>query len=155
MTSALSAKIAELCQFPSDAEKERIISGLKWIGLFSSEKVQPRAGNLLDTLCAALETRMSYGPGERDLVLLQHKFVVEYADGKKETITSTLERLGEPSGHSAMALTVGVPCGIAVQLVLDGVLSTPGIQAPYDKSICDPIRELLEKEGIRMVDRVL
>lgn len=54
-----------------------------------------------------------------------------------------------------MALTVGVPCGIAVQLVLDGVLNQIGIQAPYSKEICDPIRKLLEEEGIGMVERVL
>jgi len=44
----------------------------------------------------------------------------------QETLTSTLEQYGDPSGHSAMALTVGVPCGIAAQLVLDGVLNMPG-----------------------------
>ena len=36
---------------------------------------------MLDTLCARLETLMAYAPGERDLVMLQHKFVVERADG--------------------------------------------------------------------------
>ena len=55
---------------------------MRWIGLFSSEKVKPRAGNLLDTLCAQLETLMAYAEGERDLVMLQHKFIVEWADGK-------------------------------------------------------------------------
>jgi len=53
-----------------------------------------------------------------------------------------------------MALLVGLPCGIAVQLVLDGVLSTPGVQSPYTKELCDPIREVLESEGITMVERV-
>lgn len=153
--SDLIKKVIELAQFPSESEQERIVSGLKWIGLFSTDKITPRGANLLDTLCAALEARMAYGPGERDLVMLQHKFVVEYDDGRRETITSTLERLGDPIGHSAMALTVGVPAGIATQLVLDGVLKTPGVHAPYDASICNPIRELLEKEGITMVDRVL
>lgn len=73
----------------------------------------------------------------------------------QDTITSTLEAYGDPTGHSAMALTVGVPCGIAVQLVLDGVLSTPGVLAPYTKEICDPLREALEQEGLGMVERVL
>ena len=63
--------------------------------------------------------------------------------------------LGDPSGHSAMALTVGLPCGIATQLVLDGVIKTPGILAPYTKEICDPIRAILESEGVGMVERVL
>lgn len=66
----------------------------------------------------------------------------------QETITTTLEAYGTPNGHSAMAVTVGIPCGIASQLVLDGVLGTPGVHAPYSKEICDPIREKLESEGL-------
>ena len=73
----------------------------------------------------------------------------------QDTITSTLEAYGDPSGHSAMALYVGVPCGIAVQLVLDGKLSTPGVLAPYSKEICDPIREILEQQGMGLVEKVL
>jgi saccharopine dehydrogenase (NADP+, L-glutamate forming) len=72
----------------------------------------------------------------------------------QEESTSTLELLGDPNGYSAMAKSVGVTCGIATQLLLDGhtALRKPGILAPYTKEICDPIRELLEKEGIVMVE---
>ena len=73
----------ELCRFPDEDEAQRIVAGLRWIGLFSQEKkATVRDGNLLDTLCAQLETLMAYAPGERDFVMLQHKFVVEWADGK-------------------------------------------------------------------------
>lgn len=54
-----------------------------------------------------------------------------------------------------MAELVGVPCGIAVQLVLDGVLNQTGVQAPYSKEINDPIRKILEEEGIGMVEKTL
>ncbi|EIW52198.1 saccharopine dehydrogenase [Trametes versicolor FP-101664 SS1] len=153
--STLVARVKELCQFPNEAESRRIISGLKWIGLFTSEPATVRDGTLLDTLCARLEVLMKYEDGERDLVMLQHKFIVEWADGTTDTITSTLEAYGEPQGHSAMALYVGVPCGIAVQLVLDGVFKTPGIIAPYSKEICDPIREVLEQQGMGLTEKVL
>ena len=75
---------------------------------------------------------------------------------KQDTITSTLELLGDPKGFSAMSKSVGVTCGIAAQLLLDGhpALNTPGILAPYKKEICDPIRENLEKEGIKMIEKV-
>lgn len=79
--SSLISSIKSICKFPSESESSRIISGLRWIGLFSSEKVKPCGGNLLDTLCAQLETLMKYEDGERDLVMLQHKFIVEWADG--------------------------------------------------------------------------
>lgn len=80
--SSLVERVTSVCQFPDESEATRIISGLRWVGLFSSEKVKPRSGNLLDTLCAQLEGLMKYEQGERDLVMLQHKFVVEWADGK-------------------------------------------------------------------------
>ncbi|KZO97422.1 hypothetical protein CALVIDRAFT_545260 [Calocera viscosa TUFC12733] len=152
--ASLIKQLSAACEFETEIEKQRIISGFRWIGLFSDEKVTPR-GTLLDTLCAALEKKMPYEKGERDLVILQHKFYVEWADGKTDTITATLEDYGDPNGWSSMATLVGIPCGIAVQLVLDGVLATPGILAPYSKEICDPIREKLELEGIRLVEKTM
>ncbi|KAF9580845.1 Saccharopine dehydrogenase [NADP(+), L-glutamate-forming] [Lunasporangiospora selenospora] len=80
----------------------RVIKGLKWIGMFSDTLVT-RRGNYLDTLCATLEQKMMYGEGERDMVMLQHKFEVELKDGTRETRTSTLLEYGDPKGHSAMA----------------------------------------------------
>ena len=80
---SLTKRIDELCTFPDEAERARIISGLRWVGLFSQEKATVRAGNLLDTLCAQLEILMKYGPDERDFIMLQHKFVVEWSNGDK------------------------------------------------------------------------
>lgn len=57
------------------------------MGILSSEQATFTGGNLLDTLCAKLEKLMSFGPGERDLVMLQHKFVVEWLDGN--TVSDT------------------------------------------------------------------
>ncbi|KAI1793735.1 saccharopine dehydrogenase [Ganoderma leucocontextum] len=128
---AISASDANESSQDED-EAHRIITGLRWIGLFSQEKATVRDGNLLDTLCAQLETLMAYGPGERDFVMLQHKFVVEWADGKTDTITSTLEAYGDPSGHSAMALYVGAPCHIAAQ----GKLTAVRHRDPWTQGPC-------------------
>ena len=98
---------------------------------------------------------MRFDEHERDLVILQHKFVVEWPDGRQDTITSTLEAYGEPGGHSAMARYVGVPCGIAVQMVLDGFFGAPGIYAPHSKEVCEPIRRELETMGMGLVEKVL
>lgn len=54
-----------------------------------------------------------------------------------------------------MAKLVGVPCGIAVQLILDGVITKTGVLAPYTRDIVDPMIEKVELEGITMVERVL
>lgn len=56
-----------------------------------------------------------------------------------------------------MAFSVGATCGVATQLLLDGhpALNTPGILAPYKKEMCDPIRELVAREGITVEQTVL
>ncbi|RKP36015.1 saccharopine dehydrogenase [Dimargaris cristalligena] len=135
-------------------EKERIIHGMKWLGLFSDKLIAKR-GTYLDVLCAALEDKMMYGPSERDMIILQHRFECVLKDGTKQTRTSTLLEYGEPNGVMAMAKTVGVPCGIAVQLILDGKITQTGVIAPMDPVINDPIMELLEKENIHVIEEIL
>ncbi|KAI0803212.1 spermidine synthase [Irpex lacteus] len=153
--STLVASVISRVEFSSESEKARILSGLKWIGLFSTDRIEIKRNNLFDTLCAHLEQLMKYKEGERDLILLQHKFIVEWKDGSTNTITSTLEAYGSPYGESAMAKHVGIPCGIAVQLVLSGIINAPGILAPYTPEICNPLREILESEGLGLVERIL
>ncbi|PYI22454.1 saccharopine dehydrogenase [Aspergillus japonicus CBS 114.51] len=147
--------IASKTQFANNDERNRIISGLRWIGLFSDEATSPR-GNPLDTLCATLEQKMQYAADERDLVMLQHRFEIEHKDGSKETRTSTLCEYGVPGGYSAMAKTVGVPCGVAVKLVLDGTINQKGVIAPMTMDICTPlIKALKEDYGIEMIEKTL
>ena len=73
----------------------------------------------------------------------------------QETFTSTLELLGDPDRYSAMALSVGVTCGIATQLLIDRhpALCKPGVHAPYTKDMCDVIRDRVEKEGVKVVEQ--
>ncbi|KAF4119614.1 saccharopine dehydrogenase (NADP+, L-glutamate forming) [Geosmithia morbida] len=151
----LEATVSAKATFDSPEDKQRILSGLRWFGLFSDEKITPR-GNPLDTLCATLEQKMQFEEGERDLIMLQHKFGIEHADGTKETRTSTLVEYGDPKGYSAMAKLVGIPCAVAVQQVLNGTLSKKGVLAPMTTDICDPlIKELKEKYGIFMVEKTV
>ncbi|KAI1281720.1 Apo Saccharopine reductase [Xylaria sp. FL0933] len=154
----LISTVASKASFKDDEERGRLLAGLKWIGLFSSEKIVPK-GNPLDTLCATLEQKMQFEEGERDLVMLQHKFEIENKDGTRETRTSTLCEYGAPvgsGGYSAMAKLVGVPCAVAVKQVLDGVISDKGILAPMSPKVNDPlIKELKEKYGIECKEKVI
>ncbi|KAM0466834.1 hypothetical protein ACHAPV_000343 [Trichoderma viride] len=151
----LEAAIVSKADFDSDEDRERILSGLRWIGIFSDEKITPR-GNSLDTLCATLEQKMEYEENERDMVMLQHKFEIEHKDGSRETRTSTLVDYGNPEGYSSMARLVGVPCAVATKQVLDGTLSEKGILAPMSAKINNPImKELKEKYGITMIEKTV
>ena len=151
----LEKAILAKASFETVEDRERIMSGLRWIGLFSDEHIIPKR-NPLDTLCATLEQKMQYEEGERDLVMLQHKFEIEHADGRRETRTSTMCEYGDPKGYSAMAKTVGVPCAVAVKQVLAGKISEKGILAPMSWEICEPLmKELKDEYGITMIEKTI
>ena len=113
--------------------------------------------NFLDTLCGQLEKLLSFQNRERDLIMLQHKLMVERQNGETKTLTFTLKFSGDPHGHSIMSRSVGVNCGAAAQLLLDGhpALNRPGIIAPYTKEACDLIRKGVEREAIKMLEKVV
>ncbi|KAJ3340537.1 DNA topoisomerase 2 [Gonapodya sp. JEL0774] len=150
---SLEKALSRKCKLEG-AEQERVLHGFKWLGLFSDTPVKLQ-GNPLDTLCAVLEEKMEYGDGERDLVFLQHRFDCELKDGGKETRYSTGVWFGKPNGTTAMALTVGLPCGVATQMILDGKISKKGVLAPMTKDLWEPLLLTLKKEGIEMVETVL
>lgn len=152
--SAVIAKLKTLSSFQS--ESRILISKFRQLGLFSSEPIIPR-NSVMRTLSALLEQKCQFEQGEVDIVLLQHTFEIVYPDGREETITSTLEAYGDRNGGpQAMAKLVGVPCGVAVRLILEGALTKPGVHAPYDEETCKIFRDVLEREeGITMVERVV
>ncbi|PKK49973.1 hypothetical protein CI102_6869 [Trichoderma harzianum] len=153
----LVAAVSSKTSFKDAEEKDRLISGLKWIGIFSDANITPR-GNPLDTLCATLEEKMQYEEGERDFVMLQHKFEIENKDGSRETRTSTLADYGAPigsGGYLSMEKLVGVPAGIAAKQVLDGTLSEKGIVAPMTAEINNPLIKELAKYGIGFKEKVI
>ncbi|KAK5061398.1 Saccharopine dehydrogenase [NADP(+), L-glutamate-forming] [Exophiala bonariae] len=153
--SDLAWGISSKTSFTDTPEKDRIISGLKWIGVFSDKPITPR-GNPLDTLCATLEEKMQYEKDERDMVMLQHKFEIEHKDGNKETRTSTLADYGDPKGYSSMAKLVGVPCGVACLMVLDGRIKQTGILAPVTWDLAEPIlKELKDNYGIFLTEKTV
>ncbi|GCE98078.1 saccharopine dehydrogenase [Zygosaccharomyces mellis] len=142
-------------KWQSEEDRARILAGFTWLGFFSDILITPKA-TPLDTLCARLEELMQYEEGERDLVVLQHKFGIEWADASTETRTSTLVDYGKVGGYSSMAATVGYPASIASKLILDGIIKGPGLRAPYSPEINDPImKNLKDKYGIYMKEKTI
>lgn len=132
---AVISKLKTLNALKQIAIQKIVISKFRSLGLFSSEAIKPR-GSVMRTLSALLEEKCQFAEGEVDIVLLQHTFEIEWQDGRQETITSTLEAYGDRNGGpSAMAKLVGVPCGMAVQFLLEGKLNKPGVHAPYDEEV--------------------
>ena len=84
-TDDLKAKVASHLGIAVDSPE---VSGMEWLGLFSTDPL-PGPTAPVDILTQRMLEKMSYNEGERDLLVLQHTFVAEYP-GKKEHITSTM-----------------------------------------------------------------
>ena len=130
-----------------------ILDRLEWLGLFSDKSVTNH-DNRLDILSDLLQEKLFYKKGEKDMILLQHKFTIETKKKMKELITSTLIDYGIPNGDSSMARTVSLPLAIGVKLILTGKITLTGVQIPIMKKIYDPVLNELENMGIKMVEKI-
>ena len=81
------------------------------------------------------------------MIVMYHKFGYEL-DGQKHQIDSTLVVVGEDQTYTAMAKTVGLPVAIATLDILNGKITTPGVQIPITKEVYTPILEELETYGV-------
>lgn len=158
LKKTVAQKIKSIVQ--TEDESARVISSLDWIGIFDSNTAVEARTTPLDTLGGVLEKKMSYQPGEQDMVLLQHIFDIVHADGTKEKRSSTLLEYGEPvalGSRSAMAKLVGLPCASGVIAVLEGRIKQTGMVAPWTTAeIATLLREdIYEKHGITMEEKVI
>jgi saccharopine dehydrogenase-like NADP-dependent oxidoreductase len=122
------------------------MKNMEWLDFFSDRPLPgPKAP--VDILTAHMLDKMSYGPEERDLLVLQHSFVAEYPD-RKEAITSTMIDFGIPGGDSSMNRTVGLPAAVGVRFILEGKFSQPGVIVPVMADFYEPALDELQRLGI-------
>jgi saccharopine dehydrogenase-like NADP-dependent oxidoreductase len=140
----------DTARFLSLAPDDAIIERLAWLGLFDELELKLRTPSYLDALSDIMQQKMTLQAGERDLVLMQHRFDVEYEDGSKERIFATMDEYGIPDGDTAMARTVSLPAAIATRLLLQGKLDQTGVVIPNMPAIYEPVMAELGEMGIAL-----
>lgn len=128
------------------------IEQLDWLGLFADEKIGLDGAGNIDVMAARMAERCTYAPDERDMIVMQHEFTIDI-DGQTSRRTASLVVYGDPRGDSAMARTVSLPVAIAVRMMLEGSLDRPGVIAPIEPAIYNPILDELEPMGIAFEER--
>lgn len=100
-----------------------------------------------DVLQFILEKKLVLQPTDKDMIIMMHE--LEYnLNHQQRSIKSVLRVIGKDSKHTAMAKTVGLPLGIATQLILDNVIKEKGLLIPTKASIYEPVLNELKKHGI-------
>jgi saccharopine dehydrogenase (NADP+, L-glutamate forming) len=131
------------------ASGSAILDRMDWLGLFEATPLPLANGSALDNLSALMVEKLKYEAGERDMIVLQHEFLVTTASGRSERIVSTLVDYGVPGGDSSMSRTVGLPAAIGARLVLEGKIAVTGVQVPVRPEIYEPVLRELEAYGVR------
>lgn len=128
--------IARKLVIPAESQP---INNLKWLGMLSDRKFEVDRISPLDALGNLMFEKLSFGPHERDLLVLYHDFRAEYPNGKRERITSRMIDYGIKDGDSSMSRTVSLPAAIGVNLILQGKVTTKGVLRPVMPEIYEPV----------------
>ena len=106
-----------------------------------------------DGLQFALEKKLILSPTDKDMIVMQHEFEYTINNEPLQIISSLIVK-GEDSLRTAMAKTVGLPLGIAAKLILNGSITSTGLQLPITKEIYEPVLKELATNGIIFKERV-
>ena len=94
-----------------------------------------------------IETKWKLDEGDKDMIVMWHRFYFELG-GKKQCTTSSLITEGDDTTYTAMSKTVGLPIAIAAKLILNGRLKLTGVHLPIIPEIYRPVMDELKTLGI-------
>ncbi|RKF04368.1 saccharopine dehydrogenase-like NADP-dependent oxidoreductase [Tenacibaculum lutimaris] len=89
---------------------------------------------------------------DKDMIVMHHIFGYQYKEDKFQ-IESSMVIKGDDQTYTAMAKTVGLPVAMATVRILNGDITTPGVQLPINKEVYEPILKELEDYGINFVEK--
>lgn len=103
-----------------------------------------------------MAVRLAMDEHDRDLVVMRHIFhIKDPRSNETWEHTSTMVASGQSlasGGKTFMSQSVGITCGIATRMVLEGKIKDRGVLSPITRDIYNPILNELEKKGIKMVE---
>lgn len=94
-----------------------------------------------------LSDKWTLAPEDKDMIVMYHKFGYEIG-GEQKQIDSKMVCIGDDQTYTAMAKTVGLPVAMATLQILNGNITTPGVQLPIKKEVYEPILKELEEYGV-------
>ncbi len=146
---SVELKLAHYLNIPQDTD---LLDKLKWLGIFDDKVVGIKEATPAQVLQHILEQKWSLEEGDKDMIVMHHIFGYEL-NGQKKMIESSMVTLGKSKEETAMAQTVGLPVAIAARHILNGNITTPGVQIPISKEIYKPMLAELAEYGIRFNEK--
>jgi saccharopine dehydrogenase-like NADP-dependent oxidoreductase len=141
---SVELKLMHYLNIPQDST---LMTRLTWLGLFEETVIGIKNATPAQMLQHILEQKWSLDEGDKDMIVMYHKFGFEL-NGEKKMIEASMVTEGKTVNDTAMARTVGLPVAIAVKHILKGNITTPGVQIPISKEIYEPMLSELAEHDI-------
>jgi saccharopine dehydrogenase (NADP+, L-glutamate forming) len=124
-----------------------LMERLRYLGLFSDQKIPLEKASPAEILLDLLSKKWVFKTSDTDLLVMVHEFGYEL-NGKTYLHKTGLAYEGLDHEHTAISRTVGLPAGIAIKLILEGVIQTPGAYIPVREEVYAPVLAELDEIGI-------
>jgi saccharopine dehydrogenase (NAD+, L-glutamate forming) len=134
-------------------ENAEVAAMLEEIGIFSVEGLANEELTCAQHLQQLLEKKWVLKEGDRDMIVMVHKFGYSL-NGKKFMLTSSMVLEGDDEFKTAMSKTVSMPIAFAVERLLNGDFSSRGVQIPVSPEFYVPLLQDLHNYGISFVETV-
>jgi saccharopine dehydrogenase (NADP+, L-glutamate forming) len=134
-----------------------IIQKMDWLGLFSDEIIQSKPWyTAADVMVDLIKRKLELPKKGKDMVAIMHEMEAYYPKqkNKRERITSTFIKYGEPGGFTAIAQTVGLPAALGAELLLTDRLPITGCHIPTHPAVYPPVLKALKKMGYKFVEKI-
>lgn len=148
-TDSVELKLMHYLKIDQD---DAIMEKLEWLGIFEKTPIPLKNATPAQILQHILEQKWQMDPTDKDMIVMYHLFGYEL-NGEKKQHVSSMVCIGEDLYRTAMAKTVGLPVGICAKMILNGTITTPGVQLPLSKEVYAPVLNELEAFGIRFTEK--
>lgn len=133
---------------------DEVFEKIKWLGFFEDENIGMKEGTPAKVLQRKLEQKLSLEEGDKDMIVMWHRFNYEI-DGTEHEMNASMVVLGDENGETAMSKTVGLPVAIACELILQGEITKKGLCIPVEADLYGPVMRELKKCGIEFKEKQL
>ncbi len=137
-------RVAELFKLKSN---NRILEKMRWMGLFSSEKIKLEQATAAQILQQLMEQKWVMKKNDKDMIVMVHDFIFK-KKRKKYALRSSLVVKGINQLETAMAKTVGLPLGILAMMLVRSECKLTGVHLPVLKEIYEPVLKELKENGV-------
>ncbi len=144
----VETKLANYLGFREDSP---MMERLRWLGIFETRPIGVPGLTPAKVLQQILEKKWQLGPGDKDMILMQHQFDFSLK-GVHWKRFATMAYIAQDPYSTAMSDTVGLPLAMIARRILEGSYTHYGVQLPIHPDIYDPVLEELESYGIRFVE---